>query len=90
MQGIQATPTPSVSRSKIVIDLIKVQYTRVRRKRAKNNHAGGGEKESSEEENGTAQAVTQKAAGVHSPGKIKKRHCGTKYKVFHKSLKSIA
>ena len=62
MRGIQATPTPpSVSRSKIVIDLIKVQYTRVRRKRAKNNHAGGGEKESSEEENGTAQAVTQKA-----------------------------
>ena len=51
-------------RCTIIVDLKIVQRTCERRKRAKNNHARGGEKESTEEENGTAQAVTQKAAGA--------------------------
>ena len=63
-RALRATTAQSVSRCKIIVDLKIVQRTCERRKRAKNNHARGGEKESTEEENGTAQAVTQKAAGA--------------------------
>ena len=63
-RALRATTAQSVSRCTVTVGLKIVQRTCERRKGAKNNHARGGEKESTEEENGTAQAVTQKAAGA--------------------------
>ena len=83
-RALWATTAQSVSRCTVIVDLKIVQQTCERRKRAKNNHARGrrGKRVDRGREWDCSGSDPEGGGRVHSPGKIKKRHCGTKYRVF--------